>query len=85
MYRKPHFCIQQFMGIISDSFGKICDKTLLFVCGDFNVDLLKWKEYKLTTEIFYAMFSFGLWPPIDKPSMITKDSATLIDNIYQYS
>lgn len=28
------------------------------------------------------MFSFGLWPTIDKPSRITKDTATLIDNIF---
>ncbi len=35
-----------------------------------------------TTDFINNMFSLGLYPLILKPSRITKDSATLIDNIF---
>lgn len=82
IYRTPGSCIHQFVNTIVDILGKVCDKKSLFVCGDFNIDLLKWNEHKLTTDFCNAMFTFGLWPLIDKPSRITKESATLIDNIF---
>lgn len=46
------------------------------------IDLMKWDERKMSTEFCNTMFSLGLRPLIDKPSRITKDSATLIDNIF---
>ncbi len=61
-------CIDQFMNTIVDIFGKVCDQKLCFVCGDFNIDLLKLNEHKLMTE--------------QKPSRITKEHATLIDNSF---
>ena len=54
----------------------------LFVCGDFNIDLLKNGEHVGTTKFVDAMYSIGLYPLIDKPSRITQYSATLIDNIF---
>lgn len=55
---------------------------MTFVCGDFNIDLLKSNDHKKTAEFIDTMFSFGFYPLILKPSRITKDSATLIDNIF---
>ena len=54
----------------------------LFVCGDFNIDLLKNGEHVGTTKFIDAMYSIGLYPLIDKPSRITQYSASLIDNIF---
>lgn len=51
-----------------DILGKVCDKKQLFVCGDFNIDLMKWNEHKMSTEFCNTMFSLGLWPLIDKQS-----------------
>ncbi len=80
IYRTPGSCIAQFT--LADLLGKICGKKSVFVCGDFHIDLLKWNEHKLTTDFCNTMFSFGLWPLIDKPTSITKESATLMDNIF---
>ena len=55
---------------------------MTFVCGDLNIDLLKSNDHKKTAEFIDTMFSFGFYPLIIKPSRITKDSATLIDNIF---
>ena len=54
----------------------------LFVCGDFNIDLLKNYEHVGSTKFIDAMYSIGLYPLVDKPSRITQYSATLIDNIF---
>ncbi len=82
IYRTPGSCIEQFTTTVVDLIRKVGNKKMFFVCGDFNIDLLKWKEHKLTTDFCNTKFSFGLWPLIDKPSRITKDTATLIDNIF---
>lgn len=82
IYRSPGSCTETFINTTVDILGKVCDKKLLIVCGDFNIDLIKWKEHKLTSDFSNSMFSLGLWPLIDKPSRITKESATLIDNIF---
>lgn len=52
-----------------------------FVCGDFNIDLLKSNEHAKTAEFVNTMFSLSFHPVITKPSRITLESVTLIDNI----
>ena len=54
----------------------------IFVCGDFYKDLLKHENHSNTKHFLDMMYSLGLYPLIDKPTMITDISATLIDNIF---
>ena len=54
----------------------------LFVCGDFNIDLLKNGEHVCTTKLIDAMYSIGLYTLIDKQSRIIQYSATLICTIF---
>lgn len=82
MYRTPGSCIDNFTNTSSDILGKICGKKNVVVGGDFNIDLLKWNEHKLTNDFCNTMFSFRLWPLNDKPKRTTKESVTLIDNIF---
>lgn len=50
--------------------------------GDYNINLLS-SEGNLFNNEFIDMFcSFSFYPVIDKPTRITKDSATLIDNMF---
>lgn len=81
IYRTPGSCIDQFNEKISELYEKHNDKTIL-VCGDFNIDLLKSNDHMKTEEFVNIMFSLSLHPLIVKPSRITKDAATLIDNIF---
>lgn len=81
IYRTPGSCIDYFNTKIAEILEKYKDK-VTFVCGDFNIDLLKSNDHKKTAEFIDTMFSFGFYPLILKPSRITKDSATLIDNIF---
>lgn len=58
------------------------ENKIQIICGDFNIDLLNPKGYKRTTDFIDTMYSKGRFPVITKPSRITTDTATLIDNIY---
>lgn len=50
--------------------------------GDFNINLLKYGTHAKTTEFCDIMLSNGFIPYINRPTRITRNSATLIDHIY---
>jgi len=54
----------------------------VFVCGDFNYDLLDMSQNSQTLEFFSSFTSAGFLPLISKPTRAQDASATLIDNIY---
>ncbi len=54
----------------------------LIVAGDQNLDFLKLNEHKPTSDLFDSCVSNGLIPVITRPTRITHNTATLIDNIY---
>lgn len=81
IYRTPGSCIDEFNRVILELYSKHNSNGLI-ICGDFNIDLIKTYEHMKTTDFINNMFSLGLYPIILKPSRITKDSATLIDNIF---
>ena len=54
----------------------------MFLCGDFNLDLLKYNINLPAKRFIDMMFSLGMFPLISKPSRITDVSAALIDNIF---
>ena len=57
-------------------------KSSIYLCGDFNINLLNYDYHKGTRDFLDSLFTLGLYPLIDKPSRITEYSATLIDNIF---
>ena len=50
--------------------------------GDFNFDLLKYEENGSTLNFINSLSSISLIPVITKPTRITDQTATLIDNIF---
>lgn len=54
----------------------------LFICGDWNIDLLKHEVNSDTNCFIDNCFSSGIYPLIIKPTRVTETSATLIDNIF---
>ena len=50
------------------------------LCGDFHIDLLN-KDCNNSTSFLNTMYSLPLLPIISKPTRITDNSATLIDNL----
>ena len=50
--------------------------------GDYNIDLLKFDTHPLTSEFLESNLSLAVLPTINKPTRVTSNSATLIDNIF---
>ena len=48
---------------------------------DFNIDLLKDDTDRQTNEYLDLIYCYSLIPSIHKPTRITEESATIIDNI----
>ena len=58
------------------------ENKLLFLIGDFNVDLLKANSKKDFSEYLDIWYSYHLLPHIILPTRVTDISSTIIDNIF---
>uniref|UniRef100_A0A3B3C2G3 Reverse transcriptase domain-containing protein n=1 Tax=Oryzias melastigma TaxID=30732 RepID=A0A3B3C2G3_ORYME len=85
IYRKPGSCIDMFREKLFELYEGLNNRKMIFVCGDINIDLLNPLEQTAITEFINTMYSMCLYPTITKPSRITRNSATLIDNIFTNS
>ena len=54
----------------------------IYVCGDFNTDLLKIEINNNYKKFYELMFSFGFLPNILLPTRVQGESATIVDNIF---
>ena len=50
--------------------------------GDYNINLMNVDSHSLTADFNDTMYSSGLVPLITRPTRVTENSATLIDNIF---
>ena len=82
MYRTPGPNIDTFLENFSVIHNVVDKNKIFYVCGDFNIDLLKHETNRNTKDFLDTLFSLGLYPMIVKPSRITTHSNTLIDNIF---
>ena len=53
----------------------------MYVCGDFNIDILRYDTHSESKNFVDLMFSMGFMPKLNKPTRITLDSAKSIDNV----
>ena len=58
------------------------NKYTFFVCGDFNINLLKYSRDNTVTEYVDVFHSLSCKALISKPTRITEQSSTPIDHIY---
>ena len=83
IYRPPNSNPAQFIemldGLLSDNFfhNKSC-----FIMGDFNLDLLNCSNNPPSQDFLSLMLSKSFLPLTRKPTRISDNSATLIDNIF---
>jgi len=52
-----------------------------YLLGDYNIDLLKESSNKQISDFLNLIYSFSFYPTINKPTRITRTTATIIDNI----
>lgn len=82
IYRKPGSCNDTFREKLVDLYQGLNEKKLVFICGDINIDLLNPLEQTTITDFVNTMYSLCLFPSITKSTWITRNSATLIANIF---
>ena len=79
---RAHTPIDNFIGDFNPILEKINHENKInFVMGDFNIDLLKDDTDRATHDYLDLIYSYSLIPSIHKPTRITEESATIIDNI----
>ena len=82
VYRPPstnvHLFNEQFVPFISELSQLKGD---VYVCGDFNIDILRYDTHSESKNFVDLMFSMGFMPKLNKPTRITLDSAKSIDNV----
>ena len=69
-----------FSDTIEHLFNHVRNKDTLFLCGDFNIDLLKCDSHSGTKQFIDLMYGLGFYPLIKRPGKITTTS--VIDNIF---
>ena len=82
VYRPPNTCMNAFndsMSIILDKIGQ--ENKLAYILGDYNINLLNAESHNQTGNFTEILFSHEYLPLITRPTRITQNSATLIDNI----
>ena len=85
MYRPPNNTEDIFLETILSIKHKLLkerEKKELIIGMDHNYDLLKSSEHKRTQHFLNSLLDKELFPTITRPTRITHQSATLIDNIF---
>ena len=82
-YRPP--IVTNYHAFISDLSSKLSvidSNCLTLICGDFNLDLLKMDSDSTVSNFMDTIHTFGLIHTISKPTRITENTFSLIDNIF---
>ena len=86
IYRHPHDTIEiynSFLEYIEPILSKITNENKeIYLCGDFNSDILKIDLNNSYKHFYELMSSYSLAPYILLPTRIQGDSATIVDNIF---
>ena len=68
------------LNLIDSMFKSI--KGILFLCEDFNINLLDYKLNNHTQHFVDLLFSLSLFPLINRPTRLSNQHASIIDNIF---
>ena len=83
IYRPPNTDVRSFNESLSETLNLIrAENKILYLIGDFNINLLNSENHSLTSEFLDILYANSLFPLINKPTRVQRNSATLIDNIF---
>ena len=83
IYRPPNQNPRDFISDLDRLLSKISKANKLrYILGDFNLNLMNPNCHQPTSEFLDLMYSNMLFPLIMRPTRITSNTATLIDNIF---
>ena len=83
VYRPPNQKLQDFMNSLDLLLASISkENKICYVVGDWNLDLINHHCHESTGEFLEIMYSRMFFPLITRPTRVTSNTATLIDNIF---
>ena len=81
--RPPNTDINSFNETLSTILEKLkVEDKICYLMGDYNINLLNHTSHSLTSDFVDLMHSYSCISLINRPTRITENSATLIDNIF---
>ena len=81
VYRPPNSNITEFSNTMHSILDKVASKPC-YIMGDYNLDLIKHEIHHPTENFLDTMYANYFIPLINRPTRITRESSTLIDNIF---
>ena len=82
VYRHPSSNIDNLTFHFQNHLSKLSPDKLLFIMGDFNVNLLDFAYHTPTSDFVNNFFSHSLLSCIHHPTRVSEHRASIIDNIY---
>ena len=83
LYRPPKQNLQDFIDGLDSFLLRISkENKVCYLMADWNLDLMKHHKHDKTSEFLDIMFSRAFFPLISRPTRITLNTASLIDNIF---
>ena len=86
IYRHPHnnnISLSSFFEYMEHTLSKIsAENKDLYLCGDFNFNLLKTQNCHFSRHFYELLNSYGLIAQITTPSRTTESCSTIIDNMF---
>ena len=84
VYRHPKYDLLDFINYLEITLKKVASENKeVYICGDFNIDLLKLNEINNYQLYYNLLCSFGFLPLIAQPTRIGgNQTPSLIDNIF---
>ena len=83
IYRHSHNNFNEFFQYLENCLSQVVKENKeLYICGDFNFDLLKIDTDHYTQHFFNLLCSYGFLPHILQLTRVTDNTATVIDNIF---
>ena len=83
LYIQPDSIIEACIYIIESFFND--KKSDIYLCGDFNINLLNYYHHHNTKYFLDSLVMLNLYPCISQPTRFTTATATLIDDIFTNS
>ena len=83
IYRPPSSSLQTFLEQMNQLLGILKQEgKLIYLIGDFNIDLAKYDSNETISDFFNLMYSHSYKSLINKPTRVQGHSSSIIDNIF---
>ena len=82
VYRPPRGNIEMFNNKLEECISSLSGYDECIIAGDFNINIMKYEEETVPRDFLNLMSTLSLIPLVTRPTRISGNSSTIIDNIF---